>query len=202
MPGVVITRVHYTGPGRSRNLQERLMVRFPSLFRRVAPLVFRLKPRSRLRRLLLRRAVDSGWASFDRRDFEVNFLYFAADTEFEFPPAMQTLGIPASFRGHEGRIEGMSTIFEVWGSELEPVYVLDLGDDRLLNLGFWHIRGRASGLLLEQELAQLVTVRHGLVIRDQTFNSWEEGLRAAGLNPDAIALPARGRARRENAALA
>ena len=196
MPDVVVTRVHYTGPGRSRNFQERLMVRFPSLYRRVSPLVFRLNPRSRLRRLLLRRAVDSGWASFDRRDFELNFLYFAADTQFEFPPAMQALGIPASFRGHEGRIEGMNNIFEVWGSELEPVYLLDLGDDRLLNLGFWHIRGRASGVPLDQELAQLITVRHGLVIRDQNFNAWEEGLRAAGLNPDAIALPALGRARR------
>jgi hypothetical protein len=70
--------------------------------------------------MLLRRAVDSGWTSFDRRDFELDFLYFAPDTEFEFPPAMQALGIPASFRGHEGRIEGMNKIFEVWGSELEP----------------------------------------------------------------------------------
>jgi ketosteroid isomerase-like protein len=168
------------------------MVRFPSLYRRVVPLVFRLSPRSRLRRTLLRRAIDSGWASFDRRDFELNTLYFATDTEFEFPPAMQTLGIPASFRGHEGRLEGMNTLFEAWGSELEPLYLLDLGDDRLLNLGAWHLRGRSSGVPLEQELAQLVTFRHGLVIRDQTFMSWEEGLRAAGLEPGAFPLPAPG----------
>jgi hypothetical protein len=168
------------------------MVLFPSLYRRLVPHLFRLNPRSRLRRMLLRRAVDSGWTSFDRRDFELNFLYFASDTEFEFPPAMQALGIPASFRGHEGRIEGMNKIFEVWGSELEPLYVLDLGD-RLLNLGLWHIRGRGSGVPLDQELAQLVTLRDGLVIRDQNFWSWEEGLRAAGLEPGAISLPVRGR---------
>jgi ketosteroid isomerase-like protein len=165
------------------------MVRFPSLTRRLAPLVFGLSPRSRLRRLLVRRAVESGWTSFDRRDYEVNFLYFAPDTEFEFPPAMQALGIPASFRGHEGRVEGMNKLFEVWGSELHPVYVLDLGE-RLLNLGVWHIRGRASGVPLEQELAQLVTLRDGLVIRDQNFTSWEDGLRAAGLDPNAVALSA------------
>jgi len=35
----------------------------------------------------------------------------------------------------------------------------------------------------------LVTLRDGLVIRDQNFFSWEEGLVAAGLEPDAIALP-------------
>ena len=168
------------------------MVRFPSLYRRLVPLVFRLSPRSRVRRLLLRRAVDSGWTSFDRRDFELNFLFFASDTEFEFPSAMQTLGLPASFRGHEGRIEGMNRLFEVWGSELEPLYVLDLGD-RLLNLGLWHIRGRGSGVPLDQELAQLVTLRNGLVIRDQVFTAWEQGLRAAGLQPDTISLAVRGR---------
>jgi hypothetical protein len=187
---VVVTRVRSTG-SRPRNLQERLMVRFPSLYRRLARRVFRLNPRSRLRRILLRRAVDSGWTSFDRRDFELNFLFFAPDTEFEFPPAMQALGIPASFRGHEGRIEGMNNIFEVWGSALEPLYLLDLGD-RLLNLGLWHIRGRASGVPLDQELAQLVTMQDGLVIRDQNFNSWEEGLRAAGLEPATINLPVPG----------
>jgi len=71
---------------------------------------------------------------------------------------MQTLGLPASFRGLEGRNEGINKLFEVWGSELEPLYLLDLGD-RLLNLGIWHIRGRASGVPLDQELAQLVTLR-------------------------------------------
>ena len=101
------------------------------------------------------------------------------------PPAMQALGIPASFRGHEGRIEGMNKIFEVWGSELEPLYVLDLGD-RLLNLGLWRITGRASGVPLDQDLAQLVTLRDGLVIRDQNFTSWDEGLRAAGLEPNEL----------------
>jgi hypothetical protein len=182
MPNVVVTRVGSTGP-RPRNLQERLMVLFPALYRRLVPQLFRLNPRSRMRRLLLRRAVDSGWTSFDRRDF---------DTQFEFPPAMQALGIPASFGGHEGRIEGMNNIFEVWGSELEPLYVVDLGD-RVLNLGLWRIRGRGSGVPLDQELAQLVTFRDGLVIRDRNFMSWDEGLRAAGLEPDAISLPARGR---------
>src|SRR5919202_1563164 len=151
MPDVVVTRVRSSG-SRPRNLQERLMVRFPSL---------------------LRRALDSGWASFDRRDLELNFLYFAPDCDFEFPYGMQTLGIPASFHGIEGRKEGINKLFEVWGSKLEPLYLLDLGD-RLLNLGVWHIRGRASAVPLDQELAQLVTVRKGLVVRAQNLLSWKE----------------------------
>ena len=163
------------------------MVRFPAGYRRLAALMFRLSPRSRLRRALLRRAVLSGWASFDRRDTEVNFLYFAPDAEFEFPSGMQTLGLDDSYRGYEGRTEMLARLFEVWGSELEPAYLLDL-EDRILNLGFWHTQARASSVKLEQEVGQLLTVRGGLVIRDQTFLSWDEALRAAGLDPAAMVL--------------
>jgi ketosteroid isomerase-like protein len=197
MRNVVVTRVQHSGPARrSRNLEERLMVRFPSVYRRLAALVFRLlSPRSRLRRALLRRALLVGWGSFDRRDFELNLVLFAPDAEFEFPLGMQTLGLDGSFRGHAGRIEAFGKLVEVWGSsELEPAYMVDLGD-RVLSLGFWHARARASAVQLEQEYSQLVTVRGGLITRDQSFFSWEEGLRAAGLDQDAIPLPSRGETR-------
>jgi ketosteroid isomerase-like protein len=193
MRDVVVTRVEYSGPPRrSRNLEDRLIVRFPSLYQRLAALVFaRLSTRSRLRRALLRRAVLSGWASVARRDFELNMVFFAPDVEFEFPAGMQTLGLSGPFRGQAGRIDALGKLFEVWGSwELEPAYFVDLGD-RLLNLGFWRNRARASGVQLEPELAQVVTVRNGVIVRDQNFLSWEEGLRAAGLDPDAVHLPSR-----------
>jgi hypothetical protein len=190
MPGVVVTRVSKAAQRRSRNLEERIYVRFPVVVRRLAAFVFRLSPRSRLRRVLLRRAFVSGWASFQRRDFELNCVFFAPDAVFEFPSGMQTLGLSGSYRGYAGRIEANNKLYEVWGSELEPAYMLDLGE-RLLNLGLWHTQARASGIPLDQELAQLVTLRDGLVVRDRTFLSWDEGLQAAGLDPDAITLPKR-----------
>lgn len=79
--------------------------------------------------------------------------------------------------------------YDSW--ELEPAYIFDLRD-RLLLLGFFRGRGQASGVPLEQEWAQLVTLGGGLVTRDQSFLSWEEGLRSAGLEPDAVPLPSRG----------
>src|ERR671937_177157 len=101
MRDVVVTRVPYKGPRHSRNLQERVMVRFPFLYRRLAALVFgQLGPRSRLRRLLLRRALLSGWASFDRRDFELNLIFFAPDAAFEFAPEWEMLGEGDPFRGY------------------------------------------------------------------------------------------------------
>jgi ketosteroid isomerase-like protein len=196
MREVVVTRVQYSGPPRpSRNLEEGLMVRFPSLYRRLAALVLRLlSPRSRLRRVLLRRALLSGWAAFNRRDFELMLVRYAPDVEFEFPPGQQTLGLSGTFRGHEAMADGLSELAEDWASlELEPAYNLDLGD-RVLSLGFFCVRGRASGVQLEQQFAQLATLREGLVVRDHVWYRWEEGLRAAGLDPDAIALPSRANA--------
>ena len=89
-------------------------------------------------------------------------------------------------------VEGLGVLIEDWGQyQLEPAYIVDLGD-RVLALGFQHAQGRASGVSFEQEAAQLVTLRDGLVAHDIHFFSWEEGLRVAGLEPDAVALPARG----------
>jgi ketosteroid isomerase-like protein len=195
MEDVVVTRVRCNGPPmRSRNLAERLEVRFPSLCRRLYALAQRrvLTPRSRLRRAILRRGNISGWAAFNRGDFELMLARYAPDVEFEFDPGEQTLGRSGTFRGHEAMARALAEqYFEGWGQfGLEPAYILDLGD-RVLCLGFQHARGHASGVQLEQENAQLVTVREGLVTRDVHFFTWEEGLRAAGLDPDAIALPKR-----------
>jgi hypothetical protein len=198
MQNLVVTRAECNGPPRrGRNLEERLMVRYPALYRRLAALFQRrlLSPRSRLRRAILRRGLLSGWAAFNRRDFELMLVRYAPDVGFEFDPGEKTLGLGGTFRGHEAMVEGLGALAEGWGQyELEPAYILDLGD-RVLNLGFQHARGRASGVNLEQEVAQLVTGREGLVTHDVHFFSWEEGLRAAGLDPDAIALPSRVKAR-------
>jgi hypothetical protein len=48
-----------------------------------------------------------------------------------------------------------------------PAIVLDLGDDRLLVLGVFRLAGHGSGMELEREAAQLITLRGGLVAREQ-----------------------------------
>ena len=168
------------------------MVRFPAIYRRLAALAQRRlpNPRSRLRRAILRRGNISGWAAFNRGDFELMLVRYAPDVEFEFDPGLQTLDLSGTFRGHQGILDGLRQLADGFPLRFEPAYVLDLGD-RVLALGFQRAQGRASGVELEQEFAQLVTVREGLVARDQAWFTWEEGLRAAGLDPDFLALPSR-----------
>jgi ketosteroid isomerase-like protein len=195
MRNVVATPVKHRGPKRSRNLEERLIVRFPSLYRRQSALSLRLlSPRSRLRRALVRRAVVSGWDATSRQDFELMLVRYAPTVELEPDPDFEALGIGGKSRGHEGVLKMIRAFQEEWRQwELLPAMVYDLGD-RVLSLGTFRLSGTASGLELERQLAQLVTLRGGLVVRDQYWLAWDEGLGAAGLEPDAIALPLRGKA--------
>ena len=192
-------------PRQTRNLEERLIARFPALYRRPAGLVLRLlSPRSRLRRALVRRQFVSGWAAFSRRDFETVLVRFAPDAEFEYDAGQQSMGwewtqsgLGGTFRGHQGMLDALGELTEVWDSwEFEPAYILDLGD-RMLGLGFFRAQARASGVRLEHEFAQLITLREGLVARDGPTGpmSWEDGLRAAGLDPRAFVLPRHAEAR-------
>jgi ketosteroid isomerase-like protein len=196
MPSVVATPIQYSGPPRrSRNFEERLMVRFPSLYRRVARLVLRLlSPRSRLRRALLRRQVVSVYTAANRRDFELMLVRYAPDVQVRFDPNLEALGLGGTFSGHDGLLKIIATFGEAWERwELRPAVVLDMGD-RFVGLGRFRLPGTASGLEFEREFAQVWTFRDGLVAHEQEFLAWDKGLRAAGLDPDAITLPSRGKA--------
>jgi ketosteroid isomerase-like protein len=186
----VVTRVRFSEPSRlSRTADERLAARFPWLLRCAAARVARLSPRSRVRRALLRRGLISGWAAFNRGDFELMLLRYAPDVEFQFTPGQRTLGLDGTYRGHEELLAGLEQAGEAWEAiEFSPAYVLDFGD-RVLCLGFNHSRARASGVELEGEIAQLVTAPGGLIVQDRSWFSWAEGLRAVGLDRDAVDLP-------------
>ena len=191
MGEVIVTRIGSSGPTRaSRNLEERLMVRFPGAYRALAALLLQLlEPRSRLRRAMLRRQMVSAYAAANRRDFELMLVRYALDVEFEYDPDFEALGLGGAYVGHDG----MRRFLEVWGEawerwEVLPVLILDLGE-RFVALGRVRVPGTASGLELEREFAQLLTTRGGLVVHEREFLAWEKGLRAAGLDPGAIAPP-------------
>ena len=90
------------------------------------------------------------------------FVRYSPEVIWEIPEEFQTLGFAESYHGHEG---------------------LDFGD-RVLALGDFRGKARASGVEWQQKFSQLVTLENGLVVRDRFFYSWEQGLRAAGLEPE------------------
>jgi SnoaL-like domain len=190
MREVVVTHVRDSvQPRGSRNLEERLMVRFPFLYQRPAALMWRLlSPGSRLRRVILRRQVVSGWTAGNRRDMELVLVRYAADVELEFDPGFQTLGLGDRVTGHEAFVEAYRGVWDAFEAEIEPSDVVDLGD-RVLVLGLLRTRARSSGLELKREMAELSTLREGVISHDRLFLGWDVGLRAADIDPGAINLP-------------
>ena len=185
MEGPVVTHVAFDGPTPSgRSLTDRLTVRFPKGARLLFAIGVRLNPpRSRVRRDGLRRVLRSGWAAAPRKDWELMFVRYSPAVVWEIPEEFQPLGFAESYRGHDGLVEGLerfSEAFESW--EIRPARALDFGD-RVLAMGSFRGKARVSGLEWQQKFSQLVTLERGLVIRDRFFYSWEQGLRAAGLEP-------------------
>jgi ketosteroid isomerase-like protein len=181
----VVTRVVFDGPVPTRRTRiDRLTVRFPRTARTLFALGVRFcGPRTAVRRDGLRRVLRSGWAAAPRGDWELMFVRYSRDVVWEIPAEFQTLGFAESYRGHAGLVEGLgqfSEAFESW--EIRPDRALDFGD-RVLALGRFRGRARASGVEWQQTFSQLVTLERGLVVRDRFFYSWEQGLGAAGLEP-------------------
>jgi ketosteroid isomerase-like protein len=182
----VVTRVVFDGPVPTRRtFTDRLTVRFPRTARVLLALGIRFSsPRSRVRRDGLRRVLRSGWAAAPRKDWELMFVRYSPEVVWEIPEEFQPLGFAERYHGHAGLVQGLeqfSEAFESW--EIRPARALDFGD-RVLALGSFRGKARASGVEWQQEFAQLVTLERGLVVRDRFFYSRKQGLRAAGLNPD------------------
>jgi ketosteroid isomerase-like protein len=184
----VVTRMSTKGPvPKERNFTDRMTVRFPRSARWALAMGMRaLSPRSRIRRDGLKRVLRSGWAAAPRRDWELMLARYSPEVVWDLPEEFQTLGFAESYRGHDGLragIEQFSEAFESW--EIRPEKAMDFGD-RVLALGSFRGKARASGVVWEQPFSQLVTVERGLVTRDRFFYSWDQGFEAAGVDPDAL----------------
>ncbi len=165
------------------------MVSFPGCYRAATALLLGLmRPETRARRRFLRHAVASGWAAVQRRDFELMLVRYAPGVVFDADAGLQALGVPGSARGREQMAGVLMEILDVFDRfELAPTLVVDLGSS-LMVLGASRVHGQGSGIELETEVAQLLTLERGLVVRERDFFRWDDALRAAALDPAALHL--------------
>lgn len=188
LAGIHVHRVESQAvPRRRRTLGERVLVRFPSLYQVVGRFMLRLHPQSRLRRALLRRSIESGWAAASRRDYDLMFIRYAADVDYEATAGIQSLDFPAAVRGRDAMADVIKALSEVWDEwHFDPVFFVDAGD-RMVNLGRFHAHGSTSGVRLDSPWAQVLTFRDGLVIREKDVEDWAQALAIAGVNRDEYA---------------
>jgi ketosteroid isomerase-like protein len=114
------------------------------------------------------------WNIGDREAFIEN-----VDPEVEINVASSQITGGAPFRGYEGYREwvaAMEESFEVW--EIHPER-FEQRDDAILVLGRMHLRGRGSGVELDQETGWIVDVRDGRMWRLRSFLSHAEAIAAA-----------------------
>jgi hypothetical protein len=168
------------------------MVRFPRWYQALMALLLHfVRPEAGVRRRLVRRGVLSGWAAAQRRAFELMLVRYAPDVVLEADAGLQALGVPGSARGREEMARVVVEVWEVFDRfEITPTAALDLGNS-LIVLGAQRVHGPGSGIELESEFAQLLTIERGLVAHEREFYSWDDALRAAGLDPATLELPGR-----------
>lgn len=117
--------------------------------------------------------------------WDVDSLLQLYHPEVEFLPLTGTRVESGGYRGHDGVRAYMSEARDLWDL-LEPVgeVFTDVGD-RVLVMGRCRVRGRASGAESNPACAWVVGVRDGVIVSHRTCESFEEALRAAGVEPAA-----------------
>jgi len=124
----------------------------------------------------VRRAV----AAYSARELDVLLPLIDPDAEWE--PAGPAAVERALYKGREQFAAETETLWQVWEVlRFQERSIRDLGDDSVLWLGRAHLKARASGVELDQEFANLITLREGLLRRVKAFTSWEEARAASGL---------------------
>lgn len=162
--------------------EEHLVARFPRLYALLVRSLSRLPPRSRIRQTLIWRGTEQAFAATNRRDYDAVLPRYDPDVEFVPAPELVGVGIGASYRGHDGFL----ALWEDWDSawaghaQWEPKELIDLGD-RLLMLGRMRGTGEASGIAVDTEIALLMTLKDGRVIREEHYMEPAKALEAVGL---------------------
>jgi ketosteroid isomerase-like protein len=166
-----------------RSLEEHLGLLFPAALTWVTGLIWRLPPKSRLRRAATRRAVKLGLEAANRRDHEAGFALYHPNIEYITPPQLVALGFDSVYRGREGRREVQERWLTDWGEfQFKPEELIDMGDGHLLMIGRMEGSGLSSQVGIDNDWANLVTISAGRVIREQVFLDRTEALEAAGLS--------------------
>ena len=162
-------------------VDEQLRVRFPAPFRAVAAFVYRLPPRSHLRRWALGLQIARAYAAANRRDFDL-VLTFNDPALYEFRPSADLLppDMDRVYRGHDGYREFWRLWLEAFEDiRWDPEEILDFGDRALVTTQ-QSAHGLGSGVAVSEPVFQLFTLRRGMVVRQEDFLDRAEALEAAG----------------------
>jgi ketosteroid isomerase-like protein len=122
----------------------------------------------------------SSFEAWQNDDYETWIALQDADVEY-LGAVERRLG-QGVYLGHKGA----SKLWRLWRDEVEGFWIesqeiRDLGDGRILHLGQMGFRGSASGVEVDSQLALVITLRDGKIVRSMDFMSHHEALQAVRL---------------------
>jgi ketosteroid isomerase-like protein len=119
------------------------------------------------------------------RAWDVDALLRLYDPDVEFLPLTGTRVESGGYRGHEGVRGYFAEARDLWDVlEPEGQEYRDLGDCVVV-AGRCRVRGRVSGAESRPTYAWVIGVRDGMIVSHRTCATYDEALRAAGVEPAA-----------------
>jgi ketosteroid isomerase-like protein len=113
---------------------------------------------------------------------DVDAVLAECDRDVVWQPYLSEVRGPVE--GHDGVRAYLSSLDEEWEYLWhEPEEFFDTGE-RVVAFLITHSRGRRSGVVLEVPVAHVLTFQQGRCVESVTYMDRDEGLRAAGLDPE------------------
>jgi ketosteroid isomerase-like protein len=171
-------------PAERRTWGDRIAVRFPHAYRRIAALGWRvfeaLPPGHPVRRALSERLISRSYGAFNRRDLDAVLPLYHPECVWDWSHFEGWPDDPV-VRGPDGLRRAFLTFREAWGDcTFEPSDFQDFGDKQLTTC---HMRatGSGSGVGLERTWWQVGYGRDGLLALVANYSDRREALEAVGL---------------------
>ena len=123
--------------------------------------------------------VRQAYEAFNRGDLDAVLSAFDEQIAVHDPPEIPDSAI---HRGHAAVMRDWQRTFdsfEEFSAEIEDCQ--DVGDEELLIFVRFRGRGRGSGVPVEAEVAHLLTIRNGKLLRMRQFMDRKAALEAAGV---------------------
>jgi ketosteroid isomerase-like protein len=103
------------------------------------------------------------------------------DAEVEVRPALSTFLASSVYRGHDGVAAWYAETYEPWAEmTAEPQRFVDAGEHTVVVVGL-HARVPGGAVDLDAEIAHVVTIRDGRIVKLDGYDAPEAALSAVGV---------------------
>ena len=120
--------------------------------------------------------IHAAYDAWSRRD--IDDLLEQVDPSAEARPLLGANVGTDVYRGHDGLRRWFEDLHQEWETFETSVARIEERGDRALCTIRIHARGRASGVMIDDELYHLIELREGLVMRLEAFRERDDAMRA------------------------